>query len=1340
MALHTLEIMMKVNTGEAVSSINAVENEVMKIVKNVQSVNESLKSVDASQATQSISSMNSAMEAVNVTATNLSDQASTLGSMINDAGSAFEAVDTSALDPARVAQINKEFNDAAASAAGLAVELGAVDSVLQDTGVNAGNVQQLSVGAQEAANNAEVLNNSMTQLSGVLSQIAGAEGIAGQLRDAASDSGSLLSASKELNSELSNSASSYTSMSQDANSISQVVSQPGSILNEDQAQAIAELDIQLNKARRRIGEIKDSNAEYTIQQALNLQQAMQLDDSLKGVEGVTQKIASSNAVVNSIMGEALTYTKGKMGLLAQNDKLIGKIASGQMSVSDLTQKQHAELIKIKPIIAILSKQFPELAKQAGFMNKEIEKVNEFVEEMPDNWEESKSYTEEITKHLKDMKGYMSNIASIIPGGSQFMDLFNPVKMLTDAMADLNKMYEANRSVNTNFTASLDGSYNKTEAMGYIATEAADGLALLSETQAALTSVLNSGSAAALQNRDQIVALTRATAELNAVTGLSSDEFARMGTQLMAMGGDMNQVEGLGNALINMQARGRLSTQQMSKVTGLLNKDFALLNRQYNQVDKNGKVVVSGAQRVALAMTEMGRLAAEGGGDASAAMDAMGRAMSDPISMAALLGDTMMSNDPTEQMRAMQDNAVMMTAGFRDNKFMMDQFAQSLGMTGNELESLVAAGEEFDKEAQALVDSGKAANLAAAETMLMAEASAEAADEAAANEKKQAALADASRQLSDAFDSIRIIFGNLAAAAQPYIAIVADILASPLGKTIMVITASLAALIVVVKSAVAVIGTLKAIFMATGKAASVMGQQTAPGGGMAKSLGGFFESLKKLDVKGALKGALAIAVVGAALAVGVALIGLAANLLPEGKVLELMVVLGALLIASYLLIPIGAVVGQALLGALAIAAVGAALAAGIALIGLAIGIMPANKTLELVKIIGILLIASFALALLGVVAVPAMIGALALIGVAIALAAAISILALVSSPIKNVAKSIDILGKAVSGISLKAGLALSMLAVGLVAFAVAMAGAGIIGIFVDFIDMAIELGTAMEILRGPIAGLVGIGTNAGRSLQDMATGISKFADALNQGGFLGLFTPDFVSTANQLGESMSRLQQPIANLAAIGPTGAASFSAIGKGLTDVSKALSGGGIMSFFTGDKVKNAVKLAQALSILANPIERMSQAGDGAGRMFIGLGRGLRDIAEAIDEGVDVDDAEELAQSLWKLAGPINHFMRVQANAQARTAQNAMQQQVKVIADEMRAALTAEVLTRSSDRDDEMIEILGEIRDAISGEEAAEEELAELRKMNGTLTGIMQEMMMGGSMANTVADPRYNT
>jgi hypothetical protein len=1070
LALHTLEIIMKAQTGEVMSGLNKIENGVTQIVEQVKSLQSTLKqAINTSDIKNVVTTMQSAAVVTKTTAseveniaTNMSHVTGNTARLSDDLTSTIPQLlkiqqiadkfrhdlerSTINIDGLMISNISEEMLKVSTEATDLRTVLSAINEILPD----AGGPQLLSISETfaETNKNAEKLKQIFAELSA-------------KLEDIEDDSIQQMSRSfYEVNGEVSDVLGTIKLVSdgakQAANKV-KIISEeagkqiiPAKFIDEQQAKIAAELRVYLTAAGKLTGQITDRNKEHV---KLNY-------ESLKAVV---------------LQAEAL-------------------------------KNQGAEFKKLADAAATL---------------KIIER----------NMAAYSSHTEIASRMLKSMSQAWRELAKPIPGLANFAKVLDPLKMVNEELTRLNKLYEENHTVASVFIADSGEFYNVVTGMGTITADSAESTVLLQESHKALTEILKSGQAAALGNSEQISDLTESIAKLTRLTGLSGTEISKLQTMMLAYTGSLDAANRMNTIFINSQANGRLSSQQMSKMVNMLNNDFVNLNHSYRTVDEQGQIIRSGADNISIAFGELGRIVAETGGNASAAMDAFAKSMQDPVSMAPLLGEALFSTDPVEKMTMLNKRAAMFYENFKGNPILMSEFAKSIGISVDQFSSLGEAGIKQQEDVKALAKEYNL-NMADALERYKESLNEKMADEQAANKLMNEAYG-AIRRLTDAFDGLVIKVSRIIVYLEPLIEGIAWILSSDIVQWTLLLGGGIIGLVGSFKLLIPVLGMITKSFAGLGAAAKalVTGQFGANFGDSIKS---FIEKIGSINAGKALMAAGTIALVGAALAGGISLIALSMNLMPPDRVAELAIILGTLMGSMLILALLGTpqVAGLAMLGALALALVGAALAGGISLIGLAMGLMPSDRVNDFLILVTGLLAATGVLALIGLVGTAALVGAVALTGIATALSVSVAIIAASESNISRSARAIKLLSESINKIKPTVGLGLMSLSAGVMAFAASMSTTALTGFIIDFDD-----------------------------------------------------------AADSLANSMNRLVQPIARLSSIGPENAKAFRRIGQGLNEVSESISKGGLFEWFSGDKVENAEKLAEALWKINKPIEELKSS-----------------------------------------------------------------------------------------------------------------------------------------------------
>jgi hypothetical protein len=457
---------------------------------------------------------------------------------------------------------------------------------------------------------------------------------------------------------------------------------------------------------------------------------------------------------------------------------------------------------------------------------------------------------------------------------------------------------------------------------------------------------------------------------------------------------------------------------------------------------------------------------------------------------------------------------------------------------------------------------------------------------------------------------------------------------------------------------------------------------------------------------ALKGALGLAAVGAALSAGIALLGLSIRLMPPDKVVTLGIVVGGLLAATALSAAIGPIIGPALLGALGLLAVGAALSGAIALLGLSIRLMPPNKLKTLGIVVGGLLAVTALSAAIGVIAAPALIGALALIGVATALATAIFILSKSTGGIVKIANGLEILSESVKKFGGIDGSNFALLAAGLVGFVTALVGAEVADYFMDFEDPARQMATGLSILAPPLRDISSIGRESASSFAILAAALNDFASAT--GSF---WERDYAGNAKNLAIGMNMLVSPISKISEIGKSGAAAFRHIGIGMKSMSETLKGS-MWDWARGDVLEKAKQLSYAMNEISIGVGNLALRVKGVD--IAGVGRGIKDVSNALN---DVDSStlnkgKILGQSLNDMSVGLGKF----ANAY-----------VKAVSEEIKSELSVKVETDIDTEQEEVTSRLDTIISVLENINTSDE----LKNISRTINRLLDEQIFGGSSSN---------
>ena len=1257
---HLLAINMKLNSGEVVGKINNVESSVVNMIKQVQNLQQVFDKVQINDKNQKL-------------VDNLKNSFDSIKAKV----SSFHI---------GMVGLNEAFNDAAEGA------------------------QQIAV-LEQFDKYSKIIKSFNSEVSGMSDELSelGLTNLSGELQTAISSTNKMVdefqkvsASAREIYLSSQSTAENVAKLAQDAN-----------IISPDQSKIVAELDIALSSAAKRIGQVSNKNAEYVALQKKSLELAMEHAKGLEHLPDVQGKISRGAAIIEALDKNIFLYKKNALDIIGSQAKLIETIVESDINRLKLTKNQADSFNKLLPVIKAMVDLSEDGAKSIGITNEQYKKILEFGEKF-------KSDSEDIIReHLKwqdivqGIEQSFKNIDLVVPGFADFAQVLHPLRMIGQELRNINSLYERNSTVNAVFMKDMYDSYNATAAMAQASFNASEGVVLLQESQAALSSILNSGQAAAVANKQEMDSLVESVAIMSRITGTSSEELANLQTRLLGLSGSIDEVNKLSNVFVNVQASGRLSTSQMQQMVGLLTRDLNRLDRAYQIIDASGNRIMSGTAAIAAGMGTMAEEAAKAGGSSQAALDILTRAIQDPISQAALLGPALMESDPSKQFLMMGERAHMFLEQMESMPpAIQTAFAQRLGTTPQELDSLSKATRDYR---EALAGATTEAQRQAITEKFAAEHRKKAADETKAAELQQEAYDSATRNLSNALNSIILIFGRLAAALQPVLDVIAAIMSNPIGRWLLIAAGAALTLGTVITKLVKGFAVLRTVFGGVGKAAGDMVASTKgkDGGGFIEWIKNFITKLGEIPIVTALKAAATLVLVGAALAAGIAMMGLALNLMPPGKALELAITVGGIVAAAYVVTLMAPIIKPALIGALGLIAVGAALAIGIAMIGLASNLLDPKQTSVLLVTIGGLLAAMGVCAAIGFLIVPALIGALGMIAVAGALATSIWIISRFEGSAKKAANSISILADAVSKVSIGSAVSLGILAGSLASFAITLTGAAIVGIFTDFTKTARRFADSLDILISPLNRLSGMG-NAANVLVRLSRGLAEFGSSLNYGGWFSSI-PDFVEVANRLASAIGRLMNPVSQLGDVGIGIGSILYNMGMGLSQVADALT---VKGWSTPDFAENAGALSRSLSLLLGPVRGFNQIGENAADVIYAVASSVNTLSIALSRRINSRNIDTLSRAVREITNPL-------ASQFARTAE------------EIQSSLSVEMESSISKKEDIIIERLEEIRDAINEQETSTS-VEELKLMNKTLKGIASEMSLT-AMMSTSADTRYN-
>jgi hypothetical protein len=847
----------------------------------------------------------------------------------------------------------------------------------------------------------------------------------------------------------------------------------------------------------------------------------------------------------------------------KNKKDLNFILKHKVSMINLTKSEVKEFNSFVKSLKLAAELGGVHVKQLGEAGKNAKELYHAMSNVEVNIVNQVSLWNQISNAVRKIIG-------IIPGiGILIAVLDNPLSVIKQSLEEMKDLWAKNNKVSNNFLFGAEGQSNRLgqslfETMQNISSaggamreefkefgvDIGDNIITMDQTRKAVDAVLASSHKGIIQNNKQLGIYASLTAQTARATGLADSAVADLILKYSMLsdtiGGikdpniRMKQSAVLTNTLVNVTAKYSFSVEETATVVSLLNKNMMFLNKNFKVDSELAKLGITSASAFAGTLSALGDAAKKAGHDSRVAMEAFSSGIEDPLGNILLLQDAVNSTDPTEQMLAMGKNAADWAAIIEDNPMLRGQARQMFGKSYEELTAMRDAYTELNKTAAKNADGS--IDMIALQKKL--------ADEQTANEAKTAANSDANNKLTEALDKLRIIFGRLASAVQPFIDGLAYLISIPGAPYIIALTGAFAGLYTVIKM-VSTIKSLGSIFGDVAAKAKSLTTSIKGGGGtgalgsFATGVKDFINTLGEIKIVGAIKAAASIAIVGVGLAAGVAALGLAAKLLPPDKAAQLAVTVGGIVAASWILSKMSSVGPKAIAGAALVAAVGVSLAIGT----WALGKASEGITLEQTGILGIitggLLIVTGLCALMAPLVPLAIVGAAGLAVVGGLLAVGIwAIGEAVSSFGEDTIVALSNLFDVIASIPVSAGLALSGMALGLTAFAAALTGGAIFSFFSGgMVNNAMEMATAMQLLLDPIIKLGNIGDQVSKSFVSIAEGLKVFVEAINDSS--GWFS-SFEGKAEKVASAMRKIAAPMKDMAG-GVTTNVNSEEIKKGL-------------------------------------------------------------------------------------------------------------------------------------------------------------------------------------------------
>lgn len=837
---------------------------------------------------------------------------------------------------------------------------------------------------------------------------------------------------------------------------------PTEIISSNQISAMHSANEALRVSEKLSGAVKAHNIESYAQAERDLNLALGHVEAIQATGVAMQENNALLARKASIESRMTKHYESVKGSLEDHNKLVSAILSGRKSILTVNKEELSNLTKITKQTQDMVRAGIDTGEKLGISKKEAEKLSEFVKDANDN----------IVEWPKALKQVNTGFSKMLPDVAKFGQLLAPLEMLGSQLKMVNDVYEQNHTVNNNFVADMQSGATVTEAFSTIQQNATKQGILLAESQRALNAVLQSGSVYFSNNSALLEEYVTEVSRAARVTGLNETVLADLALRSDQFGKSIGRTTKLTDTFVNVMADSKLTVSQMSKISGILANDFARLDNQYKIVSKDGKFVAGGADAITMAMGAMAEAAKKAGVSTDAAMDLMAKAIQNPLSIAPLLRGALSSDDIGEQMLAMGESADQYLATYDSLRGIGKvEFLKEIGVSHDQLVAASTAAATMREEIAKLTP---AMGEQAAKEKVLTDMAKDKTNSQRAAQAAQESQANATRSLNAAFDQLRIVFGQLAVAMQPilesFAGFVLYITSNDISKWLLVTAGALIALATAMKM-VKTFGGITSILKGIGDSSKTM----AAGGKGAENiksfgegLSGFIKTLSKIKPKKALQAALVIGAVGIAIGVGVAAIGYAASILPPDKAAELLVTLGAITVAMFVVSKMKTSAKNALIGASLLAVVSAALAAGVYLLGIAISTFPPGKAQELLIVTGILAGVMIAAGLIGQIGPTALIGALLLVAVGAALAAGIYWLGLAINTFPpGKAQELLVVSGILTGVMIAAGLMGAVGPTALIGALLLVAVGGALAASIYWLGMAIKslpAGKAVELLK------------------------------------------------------------------------------------------------------------------------------------------------------------------------------------------------------------------------------------------------------------------------------------
>ena len=1092
--------------------------------------------------------------------------------------------------------------------------------------------------------------------------------------------------------------------------ISATISNIGEInaVSEDQISRLVALEEALKMTDRYSGLVNERNIEAI---KLNSEALALAEDNAAALrdQGVAVsdliKAAERHARLSERIG--IYYTKVGKEVDSHRD-LINGILNDNVKITRSDLDRVKNLKNITKQLKTISGVEEDIFEHFKLTKEQIQKIDEHAGRLETQLSKAKDNSAALAKLSPD----------IIPGASKLLSVVKLFDFMVSTGKELVDTFEKNRAIVNDLMPGIEGTTGLYAKLAKQQAAVTSGAILWSEAQEALTATLSNGIAILAKSDKQITNFTKDVALTARATGAAEQDIARLGVVVIGLtdsvGDGREAVKAITGAMAELGVTTANTQSSISALTdGLASARTFLRPDQIKEYQAGVSLLASAASQAGLSAQSSQR---------------MFNQFVDPIERlnnAALLARGGLQNlteaSPEQMLRAAASAAADVQRKFEKGQ-----------ITAAEYSAMLSTMKIDTQQAQVLVELNKQLEQGkmAGKDFVQVQNDLAKAGEAAANNMPT----DSTREFQKVVDQLKVTLTPILIGLNKMGAVIASILQNDFARWVLIGAAALVAWKRVVGPLLGTLGKFIGFAKETTSVMTSMAKVKNPGSGgniatFAKNFQQATVHFAKVNWLGLAKAAVSLAAFGASLAVGVAALGLAVRTFPPDRAVELGISVAGIVAAAKILQMVDP--AMSLKGAVGLIAIGAALSASVALLGMAVKLMPPDQLKTLGLVTAGLLATTGILALLGPLIVPALIGAVGLVGVASALALSVYLLGKVSGSLSRIGRSIGSFVKAIRGISPKAGVALASLAVGITAFAGAMVGTGFADLLSGGLDeQATKLGRAMIILEQPISKMAALSPNAGTALQSIGKGLGEMSSGLT-GGLLDFArNTDFAATAQKLAVSMIRLAEPVKAIAAVGAEGGQAFRDIARGMSDMSETLKGS-IFDVFRGDVQERAKQLYWALNELAMSVGHFASV-KGSGQSFFEMAKGIDTLSAAIDRGIDLDDAKELAKSMNQYILPVwGNMMRMEQNkarivSEARIA--AASATARAFAEEIKSSIEVRVEAAvAGDAQSEITERLDAILESLN-EIGANRHLEKITK---TVSRLLDEQLFGGSAVN---------